>query len=376
VTPTISLCMIVKNEEPTLQRCLGSVAGIPDEIVIVDTGSDDATKAVAATFTSRVVDFDWVDDFSAARNYAFAQATMEWIMWLDADDVLLPDDRTKLLRLKDMLGGDIDAVSTLYHTAFDESGNVLQTSRLLRLVRRSKNFTWSGVVHETLRSDTEFRYLNSDIVVTHKKPAGRSEAEPSRRNLEIYEKQLSAGRQLGPADVLHYARELQKNGEFAAAIPQYRQFLEWPGADLDVALLALHKLATCYGLVGDLDKERECTLESLALDVPRPEFSCRFAERFLHRNQFRQAIFWYELALQDPSLYESDAAIENYPFKTWLPHKQLGLCYYRIGDYQRSLHHNQLAHQYLPDDPDIATNIRFLERRISESTGTALPGEE
>jgi tetratricopeptide (TPR) repeat protein len=176
--------------------------------------------------------------------------------------------------------------------------------------------------------------------------------------------------------VLHYARELQKNGEFAAAIPQYRQFLEWPGADLDVALLALHKLATCYGLVGDLDKERECTLESLALDVPRPEFSCRFAERFLHRNQFRQAIFWYELALQDPSLYESDAAIENYPFKTWLPHKQLGLCYYRIGDYQRSLHHNQLAHQYLPDDPDIATNIRFLERRISESTGIALPGEE
>ena len=73
---SISLCMIVKNEETTLQRCLESVAVIADEIVIVDKGSDDATKAIAATFTSRVVDFDWVDDFSAARNYAFAQATM------------------------------------------------------------------------------------------------------------------------------------------------------------------------------------------------------------------------------------------------------------------------------------------------------------
>ena len=68
------------------------------------------------------------------------------------------------------------------------------------------------------------------------------------------------------------------------------------------------------------------------------------------------------------TVYESDAAIENYPFKTWLPHKQLGLCYYQIGDYQLSLHHNRLAHQYLPNDPDIMTNIGFLQRRINEST--------
>jgi glycosyltransferase involved in cell wall biosynthesis len=365
---SISLCMIVKNEEATLQRCLESVAGIPDEIVIVDTGSTDATKAIAGTFATRVLDFAWVDDFSAARNYAFAQATGEWIMWLDADDVLLPDDRAKTLRLKETLSADIDAVSTLYHTAFDESGNVLQTSRLLRLVRRSKNFTWSGVVHEILGLATEFRYLNSDIVVTHMKPAGRSESEPSRRNLEIYEKQIAAGRQLSPGEVLHYARELQKNGEFTTAIPQYLRFLERPGGDTDITLLALHKLATCYGLVGDLDKEWECTLKSLEVDVPRPEFSCRIAERFLRQNRYRQAIFWYELAAQDPSVYESDAAIENYPFKTWLPHKQLGLCYYQIGDYQRSLHHNRLAQQYLPNDPDIATNIGFLERRINEST--------
>jgi len=365
--------MIVKNEEATLQRCLESVAGIPDEIVIVDTGSVDATKDIAGTFTSRVVDFAWVEDFSAARNYAFARATMEWIMWLDADDVLLPDDRAKLLRLKESLSPDIDAVSTLYHTAFDESGNVLQTSRLLRLVRRSKNFIWSGVVHEILGLKTEFRCLNSDIVITHMKPADRSESAPSRRNLEIYEKHIAAGRQLSPGEVLHYARELQKNGEYAAAIPHYRQFLEYPVGDIDVTLLALHKLATCYGLIGDLDQEWDCTLKSLELDVPRPEFSCRIAERFLKENRFRQAIFWYELAAQDPSAYESDAAIENYPFKTWLPHKQLGLCYYQIGDHQRSLHHNLVAQRYLPNDPDLATNIGFLQRRISESAGATSP---
>jgi glycosyltransferase involved in cell wall biosynthesis len=316
--------MIVKNEEKALERCLRSVAGIPDEIIIVDTGSDDRTKEIASNFTSRVFDFEWVDDFSAARNYSFAQAAMDWILWLDADDVLREEDRTKLLALKSNSGAGIDAVSMIYHTAFDDSNNVAQSSRVLRLVRRSKKFVWDGVVHETLGIPEKFYCLNSDIVVTHKKPAS-----PSRRNLLIYEKHLKEGREMRPTDLFHYARELEMNGEFGKAIPYYLQFLEHKEADLDLTLFTLHKLARCYYMIGDLDKEWECTLKSVELDVPRPEFSCRFGERFLKNNQFRQAIFWYELASQDDGNNASDWLVENYPFKTWLPHKQLGLCYYK-----------------------------------------------
>ena len=68
---TISLCMIVKNEEKILARCLDSVADLMDEIIIVDTGSADRTKDIAARYTKHIYDFQWVDDFSAARNYAF-----------------------------------------------------------------------------------------------------------------------------------------------------------------------------------------------------------------------------------------------------------------------------------------------------------------
>ncbi|QDZ76992.1 glycosyltransferase [Bacillus cereus] len=80
---TISLCMIVKNEEHTLDRCLQSVKGIPDEIIILDTGSIDRTKEIAKKWTNQVYNFKWIHDFSAARNEAFRHATMDYIFWLE-----------------------------------------------------------------------------------------------------------------------------------------------------------------------------------------------------------------------------------------------------------------------------------------------------
>src|SRR5690554_5754125 len=118
---TVSLCMIVKNEEDVLERCLNSVKGLMDEIIIVDTGSTDKTKEIARKFTDKIYDFEWIDDFSAARNYAFQQATKEYIFWMDADDVMVEQEKFK--RLKEELSSKVDAVSMLYHIAFDEYNN-------------------------------------------------------------------------------------------------------------------------------------------------------------------------------------------------------------------------------------------------------------
>ena len=74
---TVSLCMIVRNEEDVLGRCLESVKDIVDEIIIVDTGSTDRTKEIAGRFTNTVYDFPWIDDFSAARNFSFSKATID-----------------------------------------------------------------------------------------------------------------------------------------------------------------------------------------------------------------------------------------------------------------------------------------------------------
>ncbi|MBJ8026149.1 glycosyltransferase family 2 protein, partial [Bacillus cereus] len=179
---TISLCMIVKNEEICLEKCLQSIKGIPDEIIIVDTGSTDKTKEIACKWTPHVLDFEWKDDFAAARNFAFQQATKDYIFWLDADDILLPENREKLVALKQSLEISIDAVSMVYHTLLDKDDNVITSTNRLRLLKRDRNFKWMGIVHEDVKITGVYRCYHSDIVVTHTKRAGLSN-----RNLAIYE---------------------------------------------------------------------------------------------------------------------------------------------------------------------------------------------
>lgn len=142
--------MIVKNEEDVLARCLDSVRHLVDEIVIVDTGSTDRTKEIARSYTARVIDFPWSDDFSAARNFSFSHAAMDYIFWLDADDILPAEEQTKFLTLKHTLSPDIDSVTMIYSLAQDEDGKTISSVRRNRLIKRANRFRWHGVVHEYL----------------------------------------------------------------------------------------------------------------------------------------------------------------------------------------------------------------------------------
>jgi FkbM family methyltransferase len=119
--PGVSLCVIVKNEEANLPACLGSARDLVDEMIVVDTGSTDRTKELAAGFGARVFDFPWVDSFAAARNESLRHATGEWIFWLDADDRLDEDNRGKLRKLFAQLKDENVAYSMKCHCLPDSS---------------------------------------------------------------------------------------------------------------------------------------------------------------------------------------------------------------------------------------------------------------
>ncbi len=120
---TISLCMIVKNEERVLGRCLESVQEIADEIIIVDTGSEDRTKEIAEKYHARVFEQEWQDDFSRARNYSFSHAEMDYCMWLDADDIITKSEALKLKRWIEETDESSDVIMLRYVAGFDEKRN-------------------------------------------------------------------------------------------------------------------------------------------------------------------------------------------------------------------------------------------------------------
>ena len=143
----LSLCMIVRNEEKSLPVCLESVREAMDEIIIVDTGSTDATREVALRFTDSVYDFPWQDDFSLARNEAFAHATKPFMMWLDADDVMAPEAVQALVALKETLSPSVNAVMMPYHCGIREDGTPSLVFERERIVRRDAGLRFSGFVH-------------------------------------------------------------------------------------------------------------------------------------------------------------------------------------------------------------------------------------
>ncbi|MBO9606186.1 MAG: glycosyltransferase family 2 protein [Paenibacillaceae bacterium] len=351
---TISLCMIVKDEEQTLPRCLDSIRDIADEMIIVDTGSTDRTKELAHRYTKKVLDFQWIDDFSAARNFSFSHATMEYIFWLDADDVLVPEEGEKLKQLKQSLQPNADAVTMPYHCAFDEFGNATIRLRRHRLVKREKNFRWFSPVHEDL--DVAGNVLHSDVVITHQQVHGATN-----RNLAIYENLIRQGRKLSSRDMLHYALELHTVRRFEQAIDLYLAYVELAEAPAHYKFFACDKLADCYHHLGDRDKELSFALKSFAYDIPQPQLCCRIGAHFLQKNEFRKALFWYKLAAD----YQEQAVTwinDDYPSRTWLPHAQLAYCYFVLEENELSYKHLAIAISYRPDDPHMLKNKEMLEK--------------
>ena len=194
----ISLCMIVRNEESVIDRCLSGIKDIADEIIIADTGSEDETKKIAAKYTDKIYDFKWIDDFSAARNFSFSKAEKDYIMWLDADDVIDDANKQKLLELKEKLGSGLsaDMIMMKYHTAFDENGAPTFSYFRERIVRRVMNYKWVGAVHEVIVPRGNVVY--SDIAVMHKK---LRTADPD-RNIRIFEKLEKSGASLDASQLL------------------------------------------------------------------------------------------------------------------------------------------------------------------------------
>jgi glycosyltransferase involved in cell wall biosynthesis len=145
---TLSLCMIVRNEEANLPRCLDSVRGLAGEIIVVDTGSADSTALIAVGHGAKVLPFDfgWID-FAAARNFALERATSPWILVLDADETL---DRSSLPMIENLVSLDANIGYFLERHNHSLGSQLSTRDYVVRLFPNRPEYRYSGRVHETV----------------------------------------------------------------------------------------------------------------------------------------------------------------------------------------------------------------------------------
>ncbi|QTD43524.1 glycosyltransferase family 2 protein [Sporosarcina sp. Te-1] len=352
----LSLCMIVRDEEEVLERCLRSVHDLVDEIIIVDTGSTDRTKQIAKSFTDSIFDFEWIDDFASARNYSFLQATKEYILWLDADDVLLESDRKAFRELKEQLDGTIDRVTMPYHLTTDQSGNVSYSLRRNRIVRKDAGFQWFGKVHEYL--EVRGAGLDSHVAITH-----RSEKPPSSRNLQIYLGMQAKQEPFTLRDTLYFANELMYNDWKKEAITQFEKFLSSGDGWTEDKITACLHVANCYKGV-DEPKRLSYLFKTFQYDLPRAEACNEIGQFFIEHGELEQAVFWLELiyTLQQPETM----GIVNQSTWTWIPCIQLTFCYDSLGQFDKAYQQHKKAKKLVPTHPSVLFNDVYFTQRMSE----------
>lgn len=165
--PTLSLTLIVKNEEIHIPNVLAHAHLFADEIVIVDTGSTDRTKDEARRYTDRVLDFEWCDDVAKARNFGLAHCRMDYVLWLDADDVI---DESDARRLREIIDGpkDWDVLMLPYHYRRDEHGRTTVLQVRERIFDRSMGFCFEYPAHECLKIPPGARVGRAmDVKIVH-----------------------------------------------------------------------------------------------------------------------------------------------------------------------------------------------------------------
>lgn len=292
---TISLCMIVKNEEKVLRRCLDSLSDIADEIIIADTGSSDSTKDIALEYTSNVYDFQWTGDFAEARNFVSSKATKDYIYTADADEYLDDENRVKLKRLKSILLPEIEIVQMLYCTPPELSTVYnFEKEHRVKLYKRLRNFTWIDPVHETLRIDPVV--FDSDIEIQH-----RPENNHAPRDLKAMAALFQSGRRLSKKMHHMYAMELFRSGsdnDFCMAAPAFMQTMEQDGRSMDEVKEALCVLARYYRIKNDLAGFFTNVLKD-AVTEPSAETCCELGMYFENTGNYNEAMIWYRNALTE-----------------------------------------------------------------------------
>ena len=318
---SVSLCMIVKNEERVLARCLDSFAPLVDEIVIVDTGSTDGTKAVAARYTDKIYDFSWIGDFAAARNFAFSKTSCDYIYSADADEMIDEENAKLFLALKEVMDPQVEMVQMWYVNRHElRTTDNYEKDLRPKLFKRLRSFVWIDPVHESVR--LEPLVFDSDIEIIH-----LPEASHSGRDFSIFITRLKAGDKLSDKLMHMYATELFLAGtdhDFKEAAPFFEARIYDAACDEDGRMEAYCVLAHTARVSTDINAFFKWCLKNISIK-PCSEICCELGHYYFDAKDYEEASIWFINAHQETgAILKAECAGKE-------PVEMLAACYEKLA---------------------------------------------
>jgi glycosyltransferase involved in cell wall biosynthesis len=372
VWPPISVCMIVKNEAANLAACLQSLSDLATELIVVDTGSTDSTVEIAEKFGAEVHHFDWINDFSAARNESLAYARQPWIFWLDADD------RVSVVQLEGLKAAAASGIADAYicKVASHLPDGSFDTTTHVRLFRNRVGIRFEGAVHESVMEslrENGLRLANTNVLIDHLGYHTSSEVmrQKRERNLELIEHQIR--KHPDDSDWLFYRGQTLGGLNHEAAMADLEAYLS-----KTVPSSPFHyKRFWCYvSLAANADKHNDWgRLEALMHSglgefVDHPYFLAVLGRRQLDTGQVDEGLTALQTAYR-----LNQGEVEGFrPPEPWLL-SSLGRAWWRKGDNVEAIKWVDKAlalDEKAPGAAELRVRL-LLDRGDTEAVGGFLP---
>jgi glycosyltransferase involved in cell wall biosynthesis/Flp pilus assembly protein TadD len=368
----LSLCIIVKDGADDLDRCLQSTAAAVDEIIVVDTGSTDASVEVARRHGARVSHFDWCDDFAAARNASLELATGEWILWMDADDYLLPEDLLKVQRVR-QLTPDI----ALYFTLVNTGGADNSSFRQVKMFPNRPGIRFTRPVHETVVPALGAQSIpvrTTDVTVMH---TGYADSATVQRKAETYRRLMETWLAQHPEDLdlcFRLGHTAYSTGHRDQALIYFKRVL---AAGINVHPESLRRRALvfhgrCRLEMGDWKDSMADFEAALLLDDSDVFAHVSLGDALTKAGAYEDAVRHLRLGLAGSldGSFPLDRAIIDYT-----AHYFLGESLSSLGRIDEAIQALEAANLVQPDRPEALQALRQLRPSRAVDTGGTTPAD-